>query len=45
MRARNGNEGCRAGGALAPAQLHAAEIAAVKEAVPSLFVNARTDSH
>ncbi|MGW7263873.1 isocitrate lyase/PEP mutase family protein [Streptomyces sp. NPDC054842] len=31
--------------ALAPARLHAAKIAAVKAAVPDLFVNARTDTH
>ncbi|MDQ0795047.1 2-methylisocitrate lyase-like PEP mutase family enzyme [Streptomyces sp. B1I3] len=35
----------RADGGLAPAELHAAKISAVKEAVPSLFVNARTDTH
>jgi 2-methylisocitrate lyase-like PEP mutase family enzyme len=40
-----GIEGCRASCTLAPTQLHAAEIAAAKEAVPSLFVNARTDSY
>jgi 2-methylisocitrate lyase-like PEP mutase family enzyme len=30
---------------LGPADLHAAKIAAVKAAVPDLFVNARTDTH
>lgn len=35
----------RADGTLAPAALHAAKIAAVKAAVPDLFVNARTDTH
>ncbi len=35
----------RADGTLAPAELHAAKIAAVKAAVPGLFVNARTDTH
>ncbi|MFI7015917.1 isocitrate lyase/phosphoenolpyruvate mutase family protein [Streptomyces sp. NPDC050164] len=30
---------------LGPADRHAAKIAAVKEAVPGLFVNARTDTH
>jgi 2-methylisocitrate lyase-like PEP mutase family enzyme len=30
---------------LAPVELHAAKIAAVKTAVPALFVNARTDTH
>ncbi|MGW3494391.1 isocitrate lyase/PEP mutase family protein [Streptomyces sp. NPDC001020] len=30
---------------LGPATLHAAKIAAVKSAVPDLFVNARTDTH
>ncbi|WP_035804051.1 isocitrate lyase/PEP mutase family protein [Kitasatospora mediocidica] len=35
----------RADGSLAPAALHAAKIAAVKEAAPELFVNARTDTH
>lgn len=35
----------RADGTLAPAALHAAKIAAVKAAVPELFVNARTDTH
>jgi 2-methylisocitrate lyase-like PEP mutase family enzyme len=35
----------RADGTLAPADLHAAKIAAVKAAVPDLFVNARTDTH
>ncbi|MEU9796526.1 isocitrate lyase/phosphoenolpyruvate mutase family protein [Streptomyces sparsogenes] len=32
-------------GTLAPVELHAAKIAAVKAAVPALFVNARTDAH
>jgi 2-methylisocitrate lyase-like PEP mutase family enzyme len=35
----------RPDGSLAPAELHAAKIAAVKAAVPDLFVNARTDTH
>ncbi|MGP3977556.1 isocitrate lyase/phosphoenolpyruvate mutase family protein [Streptomyces sp. 8N114] len=35
----------RGDGTLAPAELHAAKIAAVKAAVPELFVNARTDTH
>ncbi|OKJ75078.1 isocitrate lyase/phosphoenolpyruvate mutase family protein [Streptomyces sp. CB02460] len=35
----------RADGTLAPVELHAAKIAAVKEAVPGLFVNARTDTY
>jgi 2-methylisocitrate lyase-like PEP mutase family enzyme len=35
----------RPDGALAPVELHAAKIAAVKAAVPELFVNARTDTH
>ncbi|MEU9338896.1 isocitrate lyase/phosphoenolpyruvate mutase family protein [Streptomyces sp. NPDC048290] len=35
----------RPGGTLASAELHAAKIAAVKAAVPGLFVNARTDTH
>lgn len=35
----------RPDGTLAPAELHAAKIAAVKTAVPALFVNARTDTH
>ncbi|MEU5638654.1 isocitrate lyase/phosphoenolpyruvate mutase family protein [Streptomyces milbemycinicus] len=35
----------RADGTLAPVELHAAKIAAVKAAVPALFVNARTDTH
>ncbi|MBB5938769.1 isocitrate lyase/phosphoenolpyruvate mutase family protein [Streptomyces zagrosensis] len=35
----------RPDGTLAPAELHAAKIAAVKAAVPALFVNARTDTH
>ncbi|WP_413759438.1 isocitrate lyase/PEP mutase family protein [Streptomyces sp. MMBL 11-3] len=35
----------RADGTLAPVELHAAKIAAVKAAVPDLFVNARTDTH
>lgn len=30
---------------LAPVELHAAKIAAVKAAAPALFVNARTDTH
>ena len=34
----------RSDGALADPELHAAKIAAVKEAVPELFVNARTDT-
>ncbi|AUG79350.1 phosphonomutase [Kitasatospora sp. MMS16-BH015] len=34
----------RADGTLAPAELHAAKIAAVKAAAPELFVNARTDT-
>lgn len=34
----------RPDGTLAPAELHAAKIAAVKAAVPALFVNARTDT-
>ncbi|MDO3705350.1 isocitrate lyase/phosphoenolpyruvate mutase family protein [Micromonospora sp. C28SCA-DRY-2] len=34
----------RADGALAPAELTAATVAAVKAAVPGLFVNARTDT-
>ncbi|MBO1419371.1 isocitrate lyase/phosphoenolpyruvate mutase family protein, partial [Streptomyces sp. FH025] len=33
----------RADGTLAPSALHAAKVAAVKAAVPELFVNARTD--
>ncbi|WP_405664885.1 isocitrate lyase/phosphoenolpyruvate mutase family protein [Streptomyces sp. NBC_01166] len=32
-------------GTLAPAELHAAKIAAVKASAPGLFVNARTDTH
>lgn len=35
----------RPDGTLAPAELHAAKVAAVKAAVPALFVNARTDTH
>ncbi|MER5780521.1 isocitrate lyase/phosphoenolpyruvate mutase family protein [Streptomyces mobaraensis] len=35
----------RPDGTLAPADLHAAKITAVKAAVPGLFVNARTDTH
>ncbi|MFG3137329.1 isocitrate lyase/phosphoenolpyruvate mutase family protein [Streptomyces sp. NPDC048211] len=35
----------RADGTLAPMEVHAAKIAAVKSAVPELFVNARTDTH
>ncbi|MBO8196432.1 isocitrate lyase/phosphoenolpyruvate mutase family protein [Streptomyces oryzae] len=35
----------RGDGTLAPAELHAAKIAAVKAAVPGLFVNARTDTY
>jgi 2-methylisocitrate lyase-like PEP mutase family enzyme len=35
----------RQDGTLAPAESHAAKIAAVKTAVPALFVNARTDTH
>lgn len=35
----------RADGTLAPVELHAAKVAAVKEAVPGLFVNARTDTY
>ncbi|XIG73801.1 isocitrate lyase/phosphoenolpyruvate mutase family protein [Streptomyces sp. SGAir0957] len=35
----------RADGTLAPAELHAEKIAAVKSAVPGLFVNARTDTY
>ncbi|WP_431949141.1 isocitrate lyase/phosphoenolpyruvate mutase family protein [Actinacidiphila sp. bgisy167] len=35
----------RADGTLAPVGAHAAKIAAVKVAVPPLFVNARTDTH
>jgi 2-methylisocitrate lyase-like PEP mutase family enzyme len=35
----------RADGSLSPVGLHAAKIAAVKAAVPDLFVNARTDTH
>ncbi|MFF3002295.1 isocitrate lyase/phosphoenolpyruvate mutase family protein [Kitasatospora sp. NPDC057940] len=35
----------RADGALTPPRLHAAKITTVKSAVPSLFVNARTDTH
>lgn len=32
-------------GTLAPVELHAAKIAAVKATAPALFVNARTDTH
>ncbi|MFF0288468.1 isocitrate lyase/phosphoenolpyruvate mutase family protein [Streptomyces sp. NPDC005262] len=35
----------RGDGTLTPVELHAAKIAAVKAAVPHLFVNARTDMH
>ncbi|MEV7140919.1 isocitrate lyase/PEP mutase family protein [Streptomyces tauricus] len=35
----------RPDGTLAPVELHAAKISAVKDAVPGLFVNARTDTH
>ncbi|MFB7615630.1 isocitrate lyase/phosphoenolpyruvate mutase family protein [Kitasatospora sp. NPDC056181] len=35
----------RADDTLAPVAVHAAKIAAVKAAVPDLFVNARTDTH
>ncbi|MFE7430756.1 isocitrate lyase/phosphoenolpyruvate mutase family protein [Streptomyces sp. NPDC057545] len=35
----------RPDGTLAPAGVHAAKIAAVKSAVPELFVNARTDTY
>ncbi|MFE7388006.1 isocitrate lyase/phosphoenolpyruvate mutase family protein [Streptomyces sp. NPDC057582] len=35
----------RADGTLTPVDLHAVKIAAVKAAVPHLFVNARTDTH
>ncbi|MEV2195857.1 isocitrate lyase/phosphoenolpyruvate mutase family protein [Streptomyces phaeochromogenes] len=35
----------RPDGTLAPVELHAAKIAAVKSAVPGLFVNARTDTY
>lgn len=35
----------RPDGTLAPMELHAAKIAAVKRAAPALFVNARTDTH
>ncbi|MFJ7247292.1 isocitrate lyase/phosphoenolpyruvate mutase family protein [Kitasatospora sp. NPDC098652] len=35
----------RPDGTLAPAELHAAKVAAVKAAVPELFVNARTDTY
>ncbi|MEX2981081.1 isocitrate lyase/phosphoenolpyruvate mutase family protein [Streptomyces sp. C36] len=35
----------RPDGSLAPLELHAAKIAAVKAAVPELFVNARTDTY
>ncbi|MFB7210451.1 isocitrate lyase/phosphoenolpyruvate mutase family protein [Streptomyces sp. NPDC056255] len=35
----------RPAGTLAPVELHAAKIAAVKSAVPGLFVNARTDTY
>ncbi|MFD9503099.1 isocitrate lyase/phosphoenolpyruvate mutase family protein [Streptomyces sp. NPDC060035] len=35
----------RPDGTLAPTELHAAKIAAVRTAVPALFVNARADTH
>lgn len=35
----------RSDGTLAPVDLHAAKIAAVRAAVPALFVNARTDTY
>src|SRR5690349_13558137 len=35
----------RADGTLAPAGVHAALVKAVKDRVPELFVNARTDTH
>lgn len=35
----------RPDGTLAPMELHAAKIAAVKQVAPALFVNARTDTH
>ncbi|WP_189540369.1 isocitrate lyase/PEP mutase family protein [Streptomyces gelaticus] len=35
----------RPDGTLAPVELHAAKIAAVKAAAPALFLNARTDTH
>ncbi|WP_326665955.1 isocitrate lyase/PEP mutase family protein [Streptomyces sp. NBC_00385] len=35
----------RPDGTLAPMELHAAKIAAVKHVAPALFVNARTDTH
>lgn len=35
----------RGDGTLTPVRLHAAKVAAVKAAVPDLFVNARTDTH
>uniref|UniRef100_A0AAU3H2T3 Isocitrate lyase/phosphoenolpyruvate mutase family protein n=1 Tax=Streptomyces sp. NBC_01401 TaxID=2903854 RepID=A0AAU3H2T3_9ACTN len=35
----------RGDGTLSPVPVHAAKIAAVKAAVPDLFVNARTDTH
>ncbi|NSC20193.1 isocitrate lyase/phosphoenolpyruvate mutase family protein [Streptomyces albus subsp. chlorinus] len=35
----------RPDGTLAPVELHAAKIAAVRAAAPGLFVNARTDTH
>ncbi|MEV7774383.1 isocitrate lyase/phosphoenolpyruvate mutase family protein [Kitasatospora sp. NPDC086791] len=35
----------RADGTLAPVAVHAAKVAAVKAAVPELFVNARTDTY
>ncbi|MFE0101037.1 isocitrate lyase/phosphoenolpyruvate mutase family protein [Streptomyces sp. NPDC059009] len=35
----------RSDGTLAPVELHAAKIEAVKAAAPGLFVNARTDTH
>ncbi|MFI6962344.1 isocitrate lyase/phosphoenolpyruvate mutase family protein [Streptomyces sp. NPDC050255] len=35
----------RPDGTLAPMEVHAAKIAAVKQVAPALFVNARTDTH
>ncbi|MEV0096689.1 isocitrate lyase/phosphoenolpyruvate mutase family protein [Streptomyces sp. NPDC050738] len=35
----------RGDGTLTPVELHSAKIAAVKAAVPEMFVNARTDTH
>ncbi|WP_406091350.1 isocitrate lyase/phosphoenolpyruvate mutase family protein [Kitasatospora purpeofusca] len=35
----------RPDGTLTPAAVHTAKIAAIKDAVPALFVNARTDTH